>query len=493
MLSMLQGLALIHPLVVAVDSRAHVIWVSDDMRLVHTDTTRLAGRPMSKLVDAMRGEDFAPPRAIDRLLVTAFEEGRATGQLELESARTGDLVSLSLSAFRMSGSQGLDHVVWIAHPTRPPASPDARVELDPSPAEPTNLEAASRLGFVLESTSDGVLILDRRGRVTLANTAAGQLLGCPSEILVGRPFADFVTGSDGASDLAARLVTAGDVLPTEIECPRTEGRTRRLSISSRARALPGRPGSDERETLVFVRDVRERHAALEALARKNEEFETYVRGVSHDLRSPLVALLGFTRLLRDDYQEILPRTALHFIDRIEQAGRNMERLLHDMLELSRIGATRDHRVAVNPRPILQQLASELKLQIDEKDIDLQLPEDTPTIVCDRTRLYQIFSNLIGNAVRHMDAKTGSLIRVEIEDRDDGWQISVHDNGPGIAPANRDRIFEAFHSQGRNAQGHKSCGLGLAIVRKIVELHHGRIWVESELGLGSRFFVWLPRD
>jgi len=238
--------------------------------------------------------------------------------------------------------------------------------------------------------------------------------------------------------------------------------------------------------------VADRHETRETLEHKNEELETYVRSVSHDLRSPLVSLLGFSRLLRDDYQEVLDETGLHFLDRIEQAGRHMQQLLHDMLELSRIEEVPHCRVHVNPTPILQQLLSELKLQLEEKSIELHLPEDPPTILCDRTRLYQLLSNLIGNAVQHMPRGTTGRVDVEIEAVSDGWQISVSDSGPGIPVEDRDRIFEAFETGGQPDGHKKTSGLGLAIVKKIVESHSGRVWVESDPNVGAQFFVWLPK-
>lgn len=243
------------------------------------------------------------------------------------------------------------------------------------------------------------------------------------------------------------------------------------------------------ELAIFVADRRQTRECLE---QKNEELETYVRSVSHDLRSPLVSLLGFSRLLRDDYHEVLDETGLHFLDRIEAAGRHMEQLLHDMLALSRIKETPHCRVYVDPTPILQQLSTELKLQLDEKNIELRLPEDPPTLLCDRTRLYQLLSNLIGNAIQHMGEATTGRVDVGIETLSDGWQISVRDTGPGIPLADRDRIFEAFQTLGRSNGCGKSGGLGLAIVKKIVEAHSGRVWVESEPGAGACFFVWLPK-
>jgi signal transduction histidine kinase len=247
--------------------------------------------------------------------------------------------------------------------------------------------------------------------------------------------------------------------------------------------------SDGNELVICVAD---RHETHESLEQKNEELETYVRSVSHDLRSPLVSLLGFSRLLRDDYHEVLGETGRHFLDRIEQAGRHMKQLLHDMLELSRIEETSHCRVHVSPTPILQQLLSERKLQLNEKNIELHLPEDPPTILCDRTRLYQLFSNLIGNAIQHMDVEAKGRIDVAIETVSDGWQISVSDSGPGIPLEDRDRIFEAFETASRPDGRDQAGGLGLTIVKKIVEAHSGRVWVESDLDAGARFFVWLPK-
>ena len=235
---------------------------------------------------------------------------------------------------------------------------------------------------------------------------------------------------------------------------------------------------------------------FEQLTKKNEELETCIRSVSHDLRSPLVSVLGFARLLRDEFGEPIGRTGLHFLDRIEQAGRNMERLLSDMLELSRIEDTPNCEVHVNPIAVLDQLGAELKIPLDEAEVTLLVPSEAPILICDRTRLYQLFSNLIGNAIHHVSA--GGRIEVSVETVDDGWEISVADDGTGIAPEDRDRIFEAFQtatppsSRGRASQK-KASGLGLAIVRKIVEAHHGRIHVESEVGEGARFVVWLPRE
>jgi len=258
------------------------------------------------------------------------------------------------------------------------------------------------------------------------------------------------------------------------------------------------PGSDDepRALVAVARECSEPEASrdpnADALEKKNVELEHCVHSLAHDLRSPLVALLGFSRLLRQDYGLSLDDTARHFIDRIEQAGRTMEQLIHDLLEFSRIGRGDERRAMNDPRAVLQQIAAELKPRIDASGVQLVLPQSPPVIYCDRTRLYQVFSNLIGNALDHMGPCEDPTITIEIWDDAAGHQIAVTDSGCGVAPEDHARIFEVFQSLGPRADGRRGSGLGLAIVQKIAETHAGRVWVESDRGQGARFRLTLPR-
>jgi len=212
--------------------------------------------------------------------------------------------------------------------------------------------------------------------------------------------------------------------------------------------------------------------------------------VSHDLRSPLVSLLGFSRLLRRDHGDGLAREGRYFLDRIEQAGRTMESLIHDLLELSRIGRTEAAKSLIDPRSVLAPLYAEFKPRLDQEGVSLELPENPPLLMCNRTRLYQLFSNLVGNALEHMGSVERPTIRVEVRTLQDAHQITVSDNGKGIDPAHHGRIFEIFQSLGPRKDGRRGTGIGLAIVKKIVETHGGRVWVESDLGKGARFHLTL---
>jgi signal transduction histidine kinase len=205
-----------------------------------------------------------------------------------------------------------------------------------------------------------------------------------------------------------------------------------------------------------------------------------------------VALLGFSRLLRQDYGSRLDDTGAHFVDRIEQAGRTMEGLIHDLLELSRIGQHGERPAMVDPRTVLTQLAAEFKPQLDAEGIRLALPDEPPLVYCDRTRLYQVFANLIGNAINHMGECEVRGIAVDLVEEEDVDHITVRDFGRGIAPEHHEKIFEVFQTLGRRRDDPRGTGMGLAIVRKIAETHGGRAWVESRPNRGATFHVTFPR-
>jgi chemotaxis family two-component system sensor kinase Cph1 len=141
--------------------------------------------------------------------------------------------------------------------------------------------------------------------------------------------------------------------------------------------------------------------------------------------------------------------------------------------------------------VLDRLRAEFKPRLDQEGVTLELPANPPHLMCNRTRLYELFSNLVGNALEHMGSVEQPTIRVEIGTLEDAHQITVSDNGNGIDPANHARIFEIFQSLKPRKDGRRGTGMGLAIVKKIAETHGGRVWVESDLGKGARFHLTLP--
>jgi PAS domain S-box-containing protein len=465
-LPVVEALAGLHESVVLIEPDGRVAWVS--RRLAEQGGAgRLIGKPWTELLaDASVGrrlfEDLAAAGRLNDVPVELLLADGKSVQARVSVARIGrDPRSAPVVAILRLGSEEWRREVEATLAT-------ARAFLDSSP--------------------DPVVVVDPSYFIAYANAAVEAVLGYRPEEVIDRPLALFVHGSEDLERIAAALRPENPIRNHDLEVRRRDGSAVCVSVSaSLLRLGEGRVLG----AVAYLRDVTERRRAEESLARKNAELEHYVRAVSHDLRSPLVSLLGFTRLLREDYGANLEPKGLHFLDRIEQAGRTMEALIRDLLELSRIGRTGHSGSRVNPRAVLLQLHAELKPRLDSQGVTLAIPDDPPSLACERTRLYQLFSNLIGNALDHMGEADPPRIEVEIGEHGEQHVISVRDHGRGIPAEHHERIFEVFHSLGPRRDGSRGTGMGLAIVRKIAETQGGHAWVESEPGCGACFRVQLP--
>lgn len=474
----LEGLARLHSLVVVTDLDGRVLWMSDAFGSACGGGARLLGGHLSHAFAALPG---ARERARIQEQIVHIQNHLRTHEslcdirLDL-GMQKGVSRSLDLSAFRTETQSGVPIVVSIVHPTEGPTESD-----------PALRDERDTLSGILDASPDSVLALDRFGFIAYANPAAAALVDLELERLLGSPIALLVPRSAELVSLLSDLRPGESLDDRAIAMQRTDGSRLHVMVSTRAHA-----GSRRLASVVFLRDVTDQVARQRSLERKNAELESYVHSVSHDLRSPLASLLGFTRLLRHDYGHHFDDTGRHFADRIEQAAHTMESLIDDLLELSQIGVGREQPALVDPRAVLLQLQAELKLRLDTTGAQLRIPENPPLLLCDRTRLYQLFSNLIGNAMQHMGECTDRSIEVTITREPDHDVVTVTDHGQGIEAADLERIFDVFYSRNRSRPGSRSTGIGLAIVRKIAETHGGRAWAESEPGRGARFHVSLPR-
>jgi signal transduction histidine kinase len=232
---------------------------------------------------------------------------------------------------------------------------------------------------------------------------------------------------------------------------------------------------------------KEREALLKELSDKNAELESFVYTVSHDLKTPIVTIEGFIGALREDFDELLGQDGERYMRRISEATQKMQGLINDLLDLSRVGRVTEKKVEISFAELVKEAVRSLHALIKKGGIIVEIPENMPFLYGEKKRLGQVVDNLIANAVKYIGKDNPSpRIEVGAEKRGDETVFFVRDNGIGIDEMYFDRIFNIFQRLPA-AKKIDGTGIGLTIVKRIVELHGGRVWIESEVGKGSTFY------
>jgi signal transduction histidine kinase len=225
------------------------------------------------------------------------------------------------------------------------------------------------------------------------------------------------------------------------------------------------------------------------LARSNEELEQFAYAASHDLQEPLRMVSSYLRLLERRYKGQLDTDADEFIAFAVDGATRMQTLINDLLTYSRIGTRGKPFAPTDSAGVLNQALTNLQVAIEESGATVT-HDEMPTVLADDMQLAQLLQNLAGNAVKFRKPDTPPQIHVGVERSSGDWVFSVRDNGIGIDPQHFERIFLIFQRL-HSREEYEGTGIGLAVCRKIVERHGGRIWVESEPGEGSTFYFTIP--
>ena len=234
----------------------------------------------------------------------------------------------------------------------------------------------------------------------------------------------------------------------------------------------------------------EAEVKVKILEEKNREIAQFNYVASHDLQEPLRTVISFSELLKNSYAGKLGPDADTYLSFIVDSSLRMQKLINGLLEYSRVGAGKQLNL-VDCNCIVKNIVSDFDTVITEVDGEV-VADPLPTIYGFELELRQLFQNLISNGLKFSAEKQQPLISVRVNENEHNYTFSICDNGLGIEKKHHERIFGIFQRL-HNKNTYKGTGIGLATCQKIVEMHRGKIWVESELGAGSNFYFTIPKN
>lgn len=335
---------------------------------------------------------------------------------------------------------------------------------------------------IIQKITDGVMVAGISGELLLINEAARRLLGLKDQGNLRNlkelgHIQGFSSAFENAAAASVRELTIGD--------PRAKD-----SLILRMTVVPLRVKEGAIAGSVAVFHDITRYKEVDRL--KSE----FVSLVSHELRTPLTSIKGYLDNMRDGIAGVLNEKQAEYLGRMSKNTERLVRLINDLLDISRIesGGMRLHPENISLRKLAEEVVKELKPMAEEKGEALTLsPAETDgNCFADRDKVEQVLINLLDNAIKFTPA--GGNILVSVRNAENGYRVSVRDSGPGISPGEREKIFERFYRtrEGGDSPA-KGSGLGLFIARSLVELHGGRLWMDSAGAIGSEFTFFLPAD
>jgi len=362
-------------------------------------------------------------------------------------------------------------------------------------AESALLESEERMRAIFDTAVDAIMTIDERGIIERFNPAAqrlfgyteGEVAGSNVSMLMPSPYREMHDG------YLARYLETGEkrIIGSgrEVVGLRKNGSVFPMDLSVAEMQFQGR-----RMFTGMVRDISERKQAeeqharlLQEIAGANEELTNFAYVVSHDLKAPLRAIGALADWLSTDYADKFDAEGKEHMRLLISRVHRMGGLIDGILQYSRVGRVKEKPTAVDLNVLVSDVVD---LLAPPGNIKVEVQSGLPVIKGEPTRLQQVFQNLISNAVKYMDKPNGEIC-IACSAHGKHWQFTVSDNGPGIEARHFERIFQLFQTLAPRDKI-ESTGVGLALVKKIVEMYGGEVWLESRIGRGTSFHFTLPR-
>lgn len=356
-------------------------------------------------------------------------------------------------------------------------------------------EELKKLSLVASSTDNSVLITDRFGFIEWVNEGFVRMKGFTFDEVIGRKSQDLFYGPLTAKETIQRiqdLTSRNQSFSGEIQKYHKNGHTIWVQVT----ITPVMEEDGRVSRFIHVEsDITERKKAEEKMAeyytyleKANKELDKFAYVVSHDLKAPLRAISNLTAWIEEDIGDRFTEDASDHFKMLKGRVMRMEGLINGILDYSRADRVKSPNVNVNVKELIDEVVDTL---VQDEHVHIQITDKLPVLFTERMKLQQVFSNLISNAIKHSD-KDETIINIDCKEEESDFVFSIEDNGPGIDEQFHEKIFVIFQTlQARDT--FESSGVGLAIVKKIVEESGGSIRVESEVGKFTRFVFHWPKQ
>lgn len=420
------------------------------------------------------------------MLVLAYQEMLASGKVEVEARgvrKNGSFFYKQVTMVTAFDEQGIfnGHHCFMKDIT------------DRKLTETALQESESKYRQIVELAEEGIWVVDSNACTTYVNQAMARMLSYTESEMLGRQICDFMDEQEqqitsqyvdrrkeGISEKhESKLKTKDgqDVWTYISTSPVMDEHGNMLSSCALVYNITGRKKVEE-QMLQLTEDLK----------RSNEELEQFAYVASHDLQEPLRAITSYTQLLAQRYQGNLDAKADKYINYVVDGASRMQQLINDLLAYSRLGTRAQEFEMADCNAAVEQSLCNLQIAIAEKQAVINC-DSMPTVMADEFQLVQLFQNLIANAIKFC-CQDIPIIHIAAIIQDNEWLFSVRDNGIGIDSEYADRIFIIFQRlHGRRE--YSGTGIGLAMCKRIIERHGGRIWVDSQPGEGSTFYFTIP--
>lgn len=344
---------------------------------------------------------------------------------------------------------------------------------------------------ILNHTVEGLIVIDNKGIVKNFNPASEKIFGYTADEVIGENVKMLMPSpyheehdqylKNYRETGKKKIIGIG----REVEGRKKDGTVFPIDLAVSEMEVEGKQFFSG-----IVRDITDRKKSEEELLRSNTELERFAFVAAHDLQEPLRIILKSTEFLKEDYENSLSEGAVKYINNTRTAAKRMRALVRDLLDYSRIGYEESRYQMVSMHECLKIALDNLEQDIEDQEAEIVIDGHFPNVKGNPVQLVRLYQNLIGNAIKYRNKDKNPYIHISVKATGNEWVFSVEDNGIGIDQNYLKQIFVPFKRL-HTAKEYPGTGIGLAMCKKIAEAHHGRIWVQSELGAGSTFYFTLP--